>query len=337
MTYPPPTPQNDTNPFISGFQSGLSDSVGSAINSYYENQKKEKIFGGASDILSNLPKDYDLEDILSIGKQMGAKPDAIQMALNIGQTSQQVKSNQQKQIYQMAQMAQRAQRQEDRANQQDPQYKAAVTNYSTMVNNAKKMGDLSKKAEAMEELIDSGAQTNVSHLVEIMGRDNPVGRALQLVEGDKAAAFNVLGKSFLEYFKSTFPTRFTDKDLMYIQSAVPSLARSEAQNRQTLKIYKAMADKYKKEVEIANRIVRDNGGTVPTDLNERIDSEIAPYEDAIEKMKLQSSPEYAYMTGGASVTPGYTKVTVRGQEMQVPNEKLEQLKAAYPDAVIGRR
>ena len=199
------------------------------------------------------------------------------------------------------------------------------------------MGDLSKKADAMEQLVKGGAQTKTSHIVEIVGRDNPIGRALQLVEGDQAAAFNVLGKSFLEYFKTTFPTRFTDKDLLYIQSAVPSLARTESQNLETISIYKAMAGKYQEEVKIANRIVRENNGSVPIDLNEQIDREIAPMDAAIEQLKAKTSSQYAKMTGvDAGVQSGYTSVVLNGQQAQIPSDQLEAFKAKHPTAKIGR-
>lgn len=323
--YQPQGPQEPTDPFVKGLQGGLQAGLGDTLNNYFEEKKRGAEMAGASDILSQLPENYALEDVLNEGRRVGAKSGSIQMALNLAQTSRQIKDRQQTH-----------QDQQEKERQNDPLYKAASKDFSSMVSGAKKMGELSQKADALEALIKGGAQTNISHLTEIVGRDSMIGRTLQLFEGDKAGAFNVLGKSFLEYFKTTFPTRFTDKDLLYVQSAVPSLARKESQNLETLAVYKAMAKKYQEEVKIAHRIVRENNGIVPIDLNEQIDREIAPMEEAIEQLKIQSSPQYAQMTGkDVGVKPGFTSVVLNGQQAQIPSDQIEAFKTKHPTAKIG--
>ena len=84
--------RDDQQDASSNFMGGLE----SAIGNYYETQKQSRDLSGASDILSNLGKDYELEDILALGKQMNAHPNAIQAALHMGQSAQEMRLQKQR-------------------------------------------------------------------------------------------------------------------------------------------------------------------------------------------------------------------------------------------------
>lgn len=288
----PPPPQVQENQslkgILGGLGAGLEKGIDYSINEYFDQKKKTDTYRGAGELLEALPKDYRLEDILTKGKELGIQPDAIGLAASMGKTALDLRQKQQQAVRQ-------ARAEEERFRQSDPAYKEAVKSYKTITDTSSKMKNLQGSIQGLNKLLDEGAADGTftpSKAAEIVGRDTKLGRFFQSREGAPAATFNSLSKSFVDYFKTTFGNRITDRDLAFISSAVPSLLRSKESNKRILDTYSKIAEKYTKRAEVANKIIQQNGGRIPTDLEYLVDLETSDLDAELEMMKAEASPDY---------------------------------------------
>jgi hypothetical protein len=247
---------------------GLGAGLESAVGQYFDTQKQRQTLSGASDILSNLGKDYELEDILSLGQQMNAHPNAVQAALHMGKTAQDM----------------RMQRERFAPKQEkptpytaSPEGKAAVDLYNSAVKTSPQAEATLTRIRSLRSLGEKDPSGQWPSWIKNIagGGESAIGRLAQYHESPEAAGYQALTKAFVQDFKQTFGARITDRDLALIESMIPSLGRNKEANEAILRVYESVSKRILKENEIIKDAYKQWGGVTPgfiDDVSQKVDA-----------------------------------------------------------------
>lgn len=240
---------------------GMGQGLEQYIGEYFDRKRDTQNMEGASALLESLGKgDYDLQDILKKGREMGVSPDSMRMAMQIGTTSSKMRQERE------ALKGQR--RQQMRAS---PEYKSAVDAYNEDINVGQSADNLMDGLDVIEKLIPKGSGSLAS-----LGADTPyIGRIASRAESAEAKKLRAQTLDLVGRYKEIFKGRITDTDLRVIQDALPSPKNSADQNRALLEVQRAILSKYVRKAQMA-RDLRQQYGDIPMNYQEIISSQRDP-------------------------------------------------------------
>lgn len=151
---------------------------------------------------------------------------------------------------------------------------------------AARKGDM--RLDRMEELVKSGklANASVSSFVDTLGRGLGVlGLSFDATSllSPESQEFKKLSADFLKEAKDIFGARLTDTDVKFFLQTVPSLSQSNEGKLRLINNIRSFNEGARIKKDIAQRIIKENGGKRPIDLESRVEEEAAPLLDAISK------------------------------------------------------
>ena len=166
--------------------------------------------------------------------------------------------------------------------------------YSELLTKGKNRKEGMDRLNKMEKLVDKGGlpiatfynlyknlEESSGHLSSII---NPVGtllRSIQRQTSPNTEMFEKLSNQFIKGAKDIFGSRITDNDLKAYMAQIPTLGNTDEGKRA---IIKDMQSAYEAEDLMqwyAKRIIKENGGKIPNDLQAQVEERTGPELDRL--------------------------------------------------------
>lgn len=140
---------------------------------------------------------------------------------------------------------------------------------------ARSAEELSPVLDQMETLIKSGKLTSpvISKIADKFG--------LVGLLDPSSQQFQALSIGFLKDAKNIFGSRVTNYDLQTYLDKIPRLTQTDAGKRTLIDNFRTLGEASKIKNKIKNKIIKENGGVPPLDLEEQVSKESAPELDKL--------------------------------------------------------
>lgn len=158
-----------------------------------------------------------------------------------------------------------------------PYYKEITKEATSAKNNDKRL-------ERMEQLVNAGKLSGpvTSALIDTAAKGIfGIGIDLSGIQNADTQEFNKLSKDFLKEAKSIFGARLTDADVRYFLQTVPTLLQSDEGKKRVIRNLKSFNQAAKLRKETADKIIEENGGRRPRNLDSLVEKIAGPQLDEI--------------------------------------------------------
>jgi hypothetical protein len=199
---------------------------------------------------------------------------------------------------------QRATAKEDRAEQHRinkevrPAYKEIVNEYKGVENDDRRLN-------RMEELVNKGDLTRPRWHSILNAIDHGIfgaGINLHSLETADSQEFDKLSKEFLKNAKNIFGSRITDNDVKVFMRMVPDLSQSREGKLAIIHNMKLYNEGIRIRKKASDEVLRQNGGQLPYDYEEKVDQLAKPGLDALavrfqKEVRTQPEPQQSNFLG----------------------------------------
>lgn len=150
-----------------------------------------------------------------------------------------------------------------------------------------------KRLNRMEQLINGGkiAGPITSSLIDTAAKGIfGIGVDLSGLQNADTQEFNKISKDFLKEAKSIFGSRLTDTDVKAFLQTVPTLLNSDEGKKRVIYNLKSFNEAAKLRKEVADKIIEENGGRRPRNLDSLVEKIAGPQLDIIAEQFTKGAP-----------------------------------------------
>lgn len=272
-------------PYNEAYAQSLSQILGSPMGGQEMGAQQPENF---NEFLAQAPEEAPISQAeqLGINGAIGQKPQAQQQMTQRKPVIPALKPEQATKLAELQLQKERIAQKEREVNAKERREldKESKTYYDQVY----KEGEAARKGvmrlDRMEQLIKSGKLDNatVSSVVDFFQTGIPflgISADLSSVLSPESQEFKKLSTDFLKEAKDIFGARLTNADIQYFLKTIPTLAQSNEGKQRVINNLKSFYEGSILKKDIAKKIIKENGGKRPINLQELVDEQAEPILD----------------------------------------------------------